>query len=93
MLNPDRWNRIEPQELSGGYPTVARDDCVFSSTSTGLVKPKTLMLSAIWRTWCLEWVRALRGNGINCAKGRYSTLSSEERCEDMEVPFLIETFG
>lgn len=30
-----------------------------ASTSTGLVKPKRVMLSAIWRIWRREWLRAL----------------------------------
>jgi hypothetical protein len=36
-----------------------------SSIRTGLVKPKAFMLSAIWRTCFLEWVRALLVNGCS----------------------------
>ena len=42
------------------------------SISTGLVKPKRRMLSAIWRICLRECVRALRGQEYNELMGKFS---------------------
>ena len=47
-----------------------------SSISTGLVKPKVRMLSAIWRTCFFEWVRALPGQGLRVSGARCFSASS-----------------